>query len=164
MAGRGRRASYAAPAGPSQVRSLALGAVGLRSELCRRMVGLAALRASGLVAAAAAAAVVVAPHNVWKLPRLSIHRFWSSQLKQIAAVLLYPSLVPASRVRMGIGVKWPARAYQSPPKLSLNPPFPILNFKSRLHTSSMFLATDMWRKAFCLLQLGAEVPPPLGQA
>ena len=112
----------------------------------------------------AAAAVVVAPHNVWKLPRLSIHRFWSSQLKQIAAVLLYPSPVPASRVRMGIGVKWPARAYQSPPKLSLNPPFPILNFKSRLHTSSMFLATDMWRKAFCLLQLGAEVPPPLGHA
>ena len=87
-----------------------------------------------------AVVVVVAPHNVWKLPRLSIHRFWSSQLKQIAAVLLYPSLVPASRVRMGIGVKWPARA------------------------SSMFLATDMWRKAFCLLQLGAEVPPPLGHA
>ena len=74
---------------------------------------------------AAVVVVVVAPHNVWKLPRLSIHRFWSSQLKQIAAVLLYPSLARAS---------------------------------------SMFLATDMWRKAFCLLQLGAEVPPPLGHA
>ena len=35
----------------------------------------------------AAAVAVVAPHNVWKLPRLSIHRFWSSQLKQIVAVL-----------------------------------------------------------------------------